>query len=154
MLENEDIYINNIYKLINYIINNYSFEKPRPTILKKWISNIENPNGLEIIEELKKIDIWLGENPARAKKWKRDWRKRIQAWIYRTKRPETQNKQVEKVNLINTAKDAQGFNKTTFVHVCGKFCDSPCWYRELTLKFKKSDFVKEERRRLQNVYSR
>ena len=155
LLETNDIYIDNIYKLINLIINQYGLEKPRPTILKKWILSIENPNGLNIPAELQKIDIWLGEQPTRAKKWKKDWRKRIQAWIYRTKRPQIENNAVVRTDTIEQTPLKPQHNKSSFVHVCGKFCDTDCWFRELTQKVaNEPGFIQKERRRLENVYRR
>jgi hypothetical protein len=83
LLENSQyIYI---YKIINLIISSNKWSKGGD--LKKWILGLENPNGLDLVEELKIIDVWLGEDPTRGQKWKYNWKSRIQGWLVRTKRP-------------------------------------------------------------------
>jgi len=141
LLENTDIYNTSILELINLIINQYNFDKPRPTILKKWVVNLDNPNGLDVVSELKKIDIWLGEKPVRAKKWKRDWRKRIQGWLTRTIRPSDGEEYTKKpykrfdgVFAQPVQEDVKNKAFEPFIHVCNNWCPAPCWMRDLTLK--------------------
>lgn len=79
------IYIN-IYKIIIILINSYNFNIKKGFDLEDWILGLENPNDLDVVQELKSIDIWLGDEPDRPKKWKYNWHTRIQAWLNRTKR--------------------------------------------------------------------
>tara|TARA_R100000329_G_scaffold144040_1_gene128495 strand:- start:5829 stop:6566 length:738 start_codon:yes stop_codon:yes gene_type:complete len=85
-----------IYNLVIILITNYQFIYRDEKQLEKWILNLENPNNLDVVDELKQIDIWLGEDEARPKKWGKSWKARVQGWLIRTKRfPEAQNSRLK-----------------------------------------------------------
>ena len=123
------IYIN---KLINLLIKSNCLTRPKPAILKNWILNLENPNDLDLVNELRQIDIWLGEDPERAKRWKKGWMERVQSWRIRTQRFDDHKPPKIKSSVFAAISTAPKDEKP-FIHECLIHCVQPCWMRELTI---------------------
>ena len=131
MLET-DVYNNNIYKYINLLIKNNCLTKPKAPKLRNWIVNLDNPNDLDIVNEIKQIDIWLGEDPTRSKRWKKGWMERVQSWLIRTKRFD-EHKPLKIASSSFASIPEPLNNQKPFIHECLIHCSHPCWMRELTI---------------------
>ena len=132
MKSEEKIVTYKLIKLFNYLNINNNIEKK----IDKFLSSLENPNGLDLAKEIEIITEWVKKNPAKSRWWKQNPEERIQQWIRRTVRnkpfeyPEpkikTSSELTEKVKTIKGDKLEDLYQAMNCQKPCKLHCSQSC----------------------------